>query len=413
MKFDTVARSKILRNVRKLVLAKHFNIAGVDHAAWASRMQDREGELVRGDTDRFEAGVREVLAELRSSHTAFYHELPSRFPAPHTINATLSPVAVEGAERWMFVDVYEDGPAHVAGIRPGDLLFAVDGVGCDPPVLAEFGIGRSHLLTIATGPKLETRDISVDVPLRKASKQRPPLVEPKPISYRMMDRDIGYLKVLYFPGAAGLRFAGILDDAMTALTAAGCRRLILDLRGNIGGSLGFARLASYLCPTTEAIGHSLTPERLRDGYEPSSLPRVMMPRTRLELILTLARFATRDKSVMLLTQALGPQPFHRRTVVLVNEWTNSAGEMVAAFAAENQLATLVGQTTRGNVLGAANFNVSGGYWLRLPVFGWCTATGQSLECSGTVPEIQQPLSREALTSGRDEQIHRASLIVAH
>ena len=137
-----------------------------------------------------------------------------------------------------------------------------------------------------------------------------------------------------------------------------------------------------------------------------------MPRTRVELILTLARFATRDKSVMLLTQALGPQPFHGRTVVLVNEWTNSAGEMVAAFAAENQLATLVGQTTRGNVLGAANFNVSGGYWLRLPVFGWYTSTGRSLECSGTVPELQQQLSREALTLGHDEQVQRAYSNVA-
>ena len=65
MKNDAVARSKILRNVRKLVLAKHFNIAGVDHAAWAARMQDREGELVHADTDPFEAGVRELLAELR------------------------------------------------------------------------------------------------------------------------------------------------------------------------------------------------------------------------------------------------------------------------------------------------------------------------------------------------------------
>ena len=74
---------------------------------------------------------------------------------------------------------------------------------------------------------------------------------------------------------------------------------------------------------------------------------------RAELLVTLARFAFRDKSVMLLTQGLGPQPFHNRIVVLVNEWTNSAAEMVANFAAENGLATIVGQKTRGNVLGAA------------------------------------------------------------
>ena len=55
--------------------------------------------------------------------------------------------------------------------------------------------------------------------------------------------------------------------------------------------------------------------------------------------------------------------------MLVNEWTNSAAEMLAAFTAENQLATIVGQRTRGNVLGAANFKLPARYWLRLPIFG--------------------------------------------
>jgi C-terminal processing protease CtpA/Prc len=38
------------------------------------------------------------------------------------------------------------------------------------------------------------------------------------------------------------------------------------------------------------------------------------------------------------------------SVVLVNEWTNSAAEAVANFAAEKRLATIVGQKTRGNEL---------------------------------------------------------------
>ncbi|HEY3620441.1 MAG TPA: hypothetical protein VGK96_26875, partial [Candidatus Sulfotelmatobacter sp.] len=62
---------------------------------------------------------------------------------------------------------------------------------------------------------------------------------------------------------------------------------------NIGGSLGFARLASYMCPGRVPIGHSLTPSRLRSGYDPDALPRVPMPSTRAELMVTLARFAVR------------------------------------------------------------------------------------------------------------------------
>lgn len=188
--------------------------------------------------------------------------------------------------------------------------------------------------------------------------------------------------------------------------------MIIDLRGNIGGSLGFARLASYMCPGRIAIGHSLTPSRLRTGYSASALPRVSMPSTRIELVFTLARFAFRDKSLMLLTQGLGPQPFHNRIAVLVNEWTNSAAEMVANFAVENNLATLVGQKTRGNVLGAANFRVGSGYWLRLPVFGWFTSRGHTLEGNGVEPDVVVDISPRALGEGVDNQLEKAIEVVA-
>jgi carboxyl-terminal processing protease len=112
-----------------------------------------------------------------------------------------------------------------------------------------------------------------------------------------------------------------------------------------------------------------------------------MPRTRAALALTLARFAFRDKSLVLLTQGLGPQPFHGKIVILVNEWTNSAAEMVASFAADYRLATIVGNKTAGNVLGAANFRVGSGYWLRLPVFGWYTSQGKCLEGKGVSPDV--------------------------
>ena len=205
-----------------------------------------------------------------------------------------------------------------------------------------------------------------------------------------------FLRSPYFPGAAGMRFANALDNAVRDLKQQGCERLIVDLRGNIGGSLGFARLASYMCPGQIAIGHSLTPSVSGRGTIRRHSHASRCPRSRAELLVTLARFSFRDKSVMLLTQGLGEQPFHNRIVVLVNEWTNSAAEMVADFAAENRLATIVGQKTRGNVLGAANFRVGGGYWLRLPVFGWFTSKGRSLEGNGVDPDVLVEISPDAL-----------------
>jgi C-terminal processing protease CtpA/Prc len=137
-----------------------------------------------------------------------------------------------------------------------------------------------------------------------------------------------------------------------------------------------------------------------------------MPRSRTELLLTLARFAFCDKSVVLLTQGLGPQPFHDHIVLLVNEWTNSAAEMVAGFAAENRLATIVGNKTAGNVLGTANFKVGSGYWVRLPVFGWYTSKGNCLEGKGVSPDVLVEVDPTALNSGIDQQMIKAFEILA-
>ena len=115
----------------------------------------------------------------------------------------------------------------------------------------------------------------------------------------------------------------------------------------------------------------------------------------------------RDKSIFLLTQGLGPQPFHNHIVLLVNEWTNSAAEMVAGFAAENGLATIVGKQTAGNVLGAANFKVGSGYWVRLPVFGWYTSKGDCLEGKGVSPDVLVEVDPPLLNAGVDQQMNKA------
>jgi carboxyl-terminal processing protease len=51
-----------------------------------------------------------------------------------------------------------------------------------------------------------------------------------------------------------------------------------------------------------------------------------------------------------MTEGLGPQKFHGRVIILVNEHTASAGEMVPAFAEENNVATIIGTKTPGRLL---------------------------------------------------------------
>ena len=203
-----------------------------------------------------------------------------------------------------------------------------------------------------------------------------------------------------------------LDSVISALKAQRCDQLIVDLRGNIGGGLGFARLASYLCPDEVPIGYSLTPDSQRKGFKMKEFAHVVYPDSRLGFALTLGRFAFCDKSIFLLTQGLGPQPFHGRVTFLVNEWTNSAAEMVAGFASEKKLATIVGTKTAGNVLGATNVKIGGGYWLRLPVFGWYNTNGESIEGRGVTPDVFIEPDPESLSKGIDTQLNAAIAVPA-
>ena len=111
--------------------------------------------------------------------------------------------------------------------------------------------------------------------------------------------------------------------------------------------------------------------------------------------------------MVLETEGLGPQPFHGRIAMLVNEFTNSAAEMVASFAAENKLATLIGTRTGGQVLGGANFKLPKGYRLRMPVAGWYTWSGECIEGRGVAPDVEVDLTRDALACGTDTQLQAA------
>ena len=400
-------QTEILASIKKRVLKHHINVARVDYDAWVKLVDERAPTLIGVETEEFENGVRALLAELRSSHTVFYHERTNRVLPQHSINATLRAFKHDGHESWIFLDVFEDGPAHVAGLRPGDMLLAVDGSAYAPPSMPPFRLGQTFRLTVSDIRGQNRRDVTIEVPYRKGTKDRPPIIEPKSLTHAVIAPGVGLLKIPYFPGPMGLEFARTLDSAIGDLKQRHCDRLVVDLRGNIGGSLGFARLASYFCPGKLPIGHSLTPSRLRKGYSPDQLPRVPMPQTKASLIFTLARFAFRDKSVHLLTQGLDAQPFHGRIVLLVNEWTNSAAEMVANFAAENHLATIVGNRSAGNVLGAVNFHVGSGYWLRLPIFGWYTSQGQCLDGKGVSPDVVVEPDPYLLNSGVDHQLNIA------
>jgi len=403
MNLNLDERTKIFDKVRRLVATKHVN-PGMNGVDWDALAQSRRDQILAcGEPEAFEKEVHKLVAELKTSHTGFRHAGMRNIPARHAINATLQRFGVDGNERWMFQDVHQGGPAYAAGIRPGDLLLECAGREIRPPDDLTFSVGESANLLIE---KLHGGQQKVKVQLPMPKSQKHPVTAPDAVHAERLTYEIGLLKVAMFPGAIGIDVAKDIDRGISALD--GCGRLIVDLRGNTGGGIGGLRLMSYLTPKKLEVGYSLTRKRRERGYRREELTRFgRIPSHKATLLWLAARYAFVEKSILVLTEGLGERKFHGRVVLLVNEHTASAGEMVSAFAEENNLAVIVGTKTPGRLLSGSAFKVGHGYILGLPVAAYLTWQGRMLENNGIIPKFMVDLSRDALRDGRDTQLETA------
>jgi carboxyl-terminal processing protease len=397
------AREKIYSRVCELVVREHYDLS-LNGANWPELAEARKTRILQSSTDaEFEKQVQEVLNALKTSHTGFRHSKSPNVPARLTISATFMRCNLNGEQRWMFQDVHEGGPAHAAGLRAGDILLQVRNRELAPPEPPIFPLGERSQFAVQ---KLDGKEImgTLEVPSPRSASH--PVIVPKAVLCSELSQGIGWLKVTMFPGAVGIDLAHMLDAAVAQLH--NCERLIVDLRGNTGGGIGGLRLMSYLTPGKLEVGYSLTRARREKGYAREKLPRFGQIPSRKPALLWLAlRYGFIDKSIVVVTEGLGPQRFHGRVVILVNEHTSSAGEMVAAFAKENRLATIVGTKTPGRLLSERSFRVGFGYILVLPTAGYLTWQGKMIEGNGVEPDYGIELSRDMLKEGLDSQLEKA------
>lgn len=358
--------------------------------------------------------VREInhaLKSLKVSNTSFWLK-PGQGTAQLTMSATLKLFLDDRDERWVFTTVLSDGLAAKAGIQSGEALLAVDGI----PVTSEpqFPLGRSYTVTILGRDGRTTRDLPITIP-SATPQHRPPMVQPSPLAPEILEGGIAYLRVSSFPGTIGFDFAKQLKNVVQKFKRQKVKGLVVDLRGNTGGGVSSLRLMSYFTPDRLLVGYSLGRAERDADTKPEQLPAIdRIPRTKLGLYLMHLRFTRfhKGRSLRLVTEGLGSFPFHNNIAIVVDESTKSGPEIVAAFAKENHLATIVGSKTLGQTLGAANFSIGENYGLRIPLVGWYTAQGQTLEGEGVTPDHDMSPTLPGLRAGSDELLNRAISLVA-
>jgi C-terminal processing protease CtpA/Prc len=404
-KLSFAQRAEVFDKTAAKITKDYFDpkFNGID---WPTLAKERRAGIVSlEEPEAFEMAMHDLVRSLGTSHTGFFHQSVRRVPARLAIGATFGKTDSGGHQTWMARDVHDGGPAQKSGLKVLDVLKAINGSAIAPPQQPMFPMGTEASLLILRGTDEMT--LTVTIPAPRSRKQ--PYSEMKAVTFSVLDGNVGYLKVSILPGLLGLDVARSIDAAVAELTD--CDHLILDLRGHLGGGLGVLRLMSYLTPDKLPIGFTLTRKTAQKGYDKNKLTRLDHLPTNLPNPIAIAsmalKFAGRDSSVLLVAEGLGRQKWHSSIIVLINEHTVSAGEMVAAFASENKLATLMGAETAGRLIPGSGFKVGHGYLLIMPKAEYITWQGGRFEGAGVKPDVYVSWAGERLIAGTDQQLQFA------
>lgn len=407
-------RADVLRKLEKTV-AKYFYDPALRGIDWRGAVGSHRDAVLDAPTDeQFERELTGLLAELKTSHIGVFRHRPSRGSARTVISASYSSFLFQGEQRWTFQDVHEGGPACISGIRPGDVLLAVDGRNFKPPNHPVFETGRLVSVEIVTkGLCRETRNLIVPVPPKKRFQL--PQVQAKLVVHKRLNNSTGYLRISCFPGIVGVDVANAVTAAIQELSPV--ERLIIDVRGNPGGGAGVLRVMSLLTPGKLPVGYSINRKQLalvaqlhRYSIFDHIPPTTKKLWIRGLMFLPHAKplwFGSLLKPILLRTEGLGPQPFHKRVVLLADRHATSASEMLVAFARENQLAIVVGESTPGRVFQGDSFGIGYGYHVALPIAAYHTAHEWILEGHPIQPDVEVPFDPDIAREGRDPQLDQA------
>jgi C-terminal processing protease CtpA/Prc len=362
------------------------------------------------ETPNFENEIHERLLRVGIFPTAFEREENRSIELRRLISATFHEVA-RTEPGWVFQDVHPHGLAASNGVKSGDELLAINDTPVRPPIKPAVPANVVSQLAFQNGNG--TKALKVD-PSEFGARRA------NPLAYWLLHRDrreyahasilagnIGYVRVAEFPGLVGVDMANQIDAAFRRVRQ--CGRLIVDIRGNPGGGTANLRLMTHLTPERVPVGYSLTRPRTETGYRREELPQfTRIPRSRLTLPFAVWKYRKLDKSIVVVTEGRKRRPYDGKIVMLVNEHTTSGAEIVAGFAADHQLATLVGTRTRGRLLGHSRFAVGHGYFLTIPVSNYVTWEGKTFEGSGVLPKVEVPFDAANAKAGRDCQLERAT-----
>jgi carboxyl-terminal processing protease len=259
----------------------------------------------------------------------------------------------------------EGSPAERAGLLPKDLILEIDGestqgMSLDSAVQKIRGkSGTKVTLLISREGFSEPKEFTI-------TRQK---ITVDSIRLEFKENNIAYIKIIQFGADTGDRIKQVADQVKSK----NAKGIVLDLRNNPGGFLNTALDVASVFVKEDVI--SL--EEDKDGR-------------RKELGRTFS--ATLDGIPM---------------VVLVNEGSASASEIVAGALQDYGRAKLVGKKTFGKGSVQDLEDLKGGSALKVTIAKWLTPKGRQINGEGIAPDVEVDRTEADINADKDPQLDKA------
>ncbi len=241
------------------------------------------------------------------------------------------------------VNVLKDTPAEKSEVMVGDIFVEVDGEDV-------IGYSQLELAGIVRGPRGST----VDITFRRGDELLDKTIErdriPIPTAeHVLLEGDIGLVRLFEFNSQSRPQLEAAIDEMRGEATLNG---LILDLRGNPGGTLNSSLEVSSAFLDDKVI--------VRE------------------------EFANRNEELRTDDSYMG---YDFPVVVLVDETSASASELVSGALQDHGAATIIGETTFGKGTVQSWRGLSNGGGMRITIARWLTPNGSWIHEQGIEPDI--------------------------
>jgi len=250
----------------------------------------------------------------------------------------------------LIIKPIENSPAEKAGILPGDLITKVDDVEYTGDKLEE----ASNKIRGEEGTKVKL-EIYRNGETKTFELTRTKVVVSH-VTTKVLNNDIGYIAISDFEGECASEF----ETKYKQLEKQGIKKLIIDIRNNGGGIVDEAlKIANMLVDKDSTL------------------------------------LITKDKSDKEeVTKATEKPIINIPTVVLVNEYSASASEILAGALKDNRKATLVGTKTYGKGIIQELHQLSDGSGLKITVSEYYTPNHNAIHKIGITPDVEVDLSED-------------------